>query len=125
MEINEIGVILPRPKGKPMKKLLFCILDSTPKSQELLRTLSKEGYNGTVMNTVGMHHVLPKLNGGAAISLSTMVEDEPRGNLTLFIIIEEDEMPKLKERIRELTNNFEDIKGGMFGLPLESFEGTF
>ncbi|MGM9813670.1 MAG: hypothetical protein ACI32C_02000 [Candidatus Enteromonas sp.] len=108
-----------------MKQLLFCILDNNPKAAHLLRSLSKDGYNGTVMNTVGMHHVLPDIHGhGTAISLSSMVDDLPEGNITLFIIIDEDKLGGLKERIRELTNHFEDIPGGMFVLPLSSVEGN-
>lgn len=109
-----------------MKQLLFCILDNNHKVETLLRTLSKEGYNGTVMNTIGMHHVLPDVHGhGAAISLSSMVDDLPEGNITLFIIIDEDKIDTLKERIRVLTNHFQDIPGGMFVLPLTSVEGNF
>ena len=109
-----------------MKQLLFCILDNNQKAETLLRTLSQEGYNGTVMNTIGMHHVLPDVHGhGAAISLASMVDDYPQGNLTLFIIIDEKDLEQLKERIRALTGSFKDIPGGMFVLPLSSVEGIF
>ncbi len=109
-----------------MKQLLFCILDNNQKAETLLRTLSQEGYNGTVMNTTGMHHVLPDVHGhGTAISLASMVDDYPQGNLTLFIIIDEENLDKLKDRIRVLTGAFKDIPGGMFVLPLSSVEGIF
>ena len=54
-----------------------------------------------------------------------MVDDYPQGNLTLFIIIDEKDLGKLKERIRALTGSFKDIPGGMFVLPLSSVEGIF
>ena len=109
-----------------MKKLLFCILDNNDKAEKFLRTLSQDGYNGTVINTTGMHHVLPDVHGhGTAISLASMVDDLPEGNLTLFIVIDETDLEKLKERIRELTNHFEDIPGGMFVLPVSFVEGNF
>lgn len=109
-----------------MKQLLFCILDNNDKAEKFLRTLSQDGYNGTVINTTGMHHVLPDVHGhGTAISLASMVDDLPEGNLTLFIVIDETDLEKLKERIRELTNHFEDIPGGMFVLPVSFVEGNF
>ncbi len=110
-----------------MKVMLFAILDHVPATEELLRDLSKNGYNGTVIDTVGMHHVLPKFSDSKsmAVSLSNLVDDLPKGNLTIFIIIEEEKLEGLKERIRRFTNNFEDVKGGMFVLPLVSVEGTF
>jgi uncharacterized protein YaaQ len=110
-----------------MKVMLFAILDHVGATEELLRDLSKEGYNGTVIDTVGMHHVLPKFTekGSAAVSLANLVDDLPKGNLTLFIIIEEEKLETLKNKIREATGNFSDVKGGMFVLPLVSVEGTF
>ena len=54
-----------------------------------------------------------------------IVDDLPQGNLTLFIIIEEEKLEALKNEIRSSTDNFHQIKGGMFVLPLASVEGTF
>ncbi len=109
-----------------MKVLLFVILDHNPITEDLLRKLSKEGYNGTVLPCSGMHHVLPKFHGGgAAVSLSEIDDDLPSGNFTLFIIIEEEQADGLKKEIREATENFTKAKGGMFVLPLSSVEGSF
>ena len=109
-----------------MKVLLFAILDNSPVCESLLRDLSKDGYNGTVINTNGLKHVLPKLsNSGVAISLSSMVDDLPQGNLTLFIIIDEEKVEALKAEIRTATHDFTYVKGGMFVLPLISWEGSF
>lgn len=110
-----------------MKVMLFAILDHVPATEELLRRLSKEGYNGTVIDTVGMHHVLPKFtdSGSTAVSLANLVDDLPKGNLTIFIVIDEEKLNGLKEEIRDATGNFTEVKGGMFVLPLASVEGTF
>ena len=109
-----------------MKTLLYAILDKTPDTEELLRALSKEGYNGTVIDTMGLKHVLPKLKGkGALVSLSEMVDDAPKGNIALFVIIEEERLEDLKSHIREATQGFTKVKGGMFVLPLLSVEGNF
>lgn len=109
-----------------MKVMLFAILDRLDATEELLRSLSKEGYNGTVISTTDIKHVLPKLRGeGVSVSLSMIADDLPSGNVTLFIIIDDDKLEALKQEIRDATGNWTKAKGGMFVLPLLSFEGTF
>ena len=109
-----------------MKTLLFVILDHVGATEELLQRLSKEGYNGTVISTTGMHHVLPKFEDqSVSVSLSTIVDGLPSGNLTLFIIIDAEKLESLKSEIREATGEFKLIPGGMFSLPLFDVEGSF
>lgn len=110
-----------------MKVLLFAILDHVDATEKLLHKLSSQGYNGTVIPTSGLHHVLPKFEDtqSGAISLASMVDDLPSGNLTLFIVIEEEKVDELKQEIREATSNFKKVKGGMFILPLVDVEGSF
>lgn len=114
--------------GRPivMKTLLFAILDSNPKAEALLQNLSKAGFNGTVISTAGLHKVLPKLEGqGAAIALSSLVDDLPAGNFTLLIVVDDDRLEEVKDLIREGTGGFVSVKGGMFALPLPFVEGNF
>ncbi len=110
-----------------MKVLLFAILDHVPASEQLLRNLSKEGYNGTVMPTEGMHHAFPQLGDSRvkAVSLAALTDDIPNGNFTLFIVLEDDRLESLQEEIRSATGNFQTIKGGMFVLPVSSVEGFY
>ncbi len=110
-----------------MKVLLFAILDHVPASEQLLRSLSKEGYNGTVIPTEGMHHVFPQFSDSKtkAVSLAALTDDVPSGNFTLFIVIEDSQLEHLQEEIRSATANFQKIKGGMFVLPVSSVEGFF
>ena len=110
-----------------MKVLLFAILDHVPASEHLLRSLSKEGYNGTVIPTEGMHHVFPQFSDSKtkAVSLAALTDDVPSGNFTLFIVIEDNHLEELQKEIRVATENFQKIKGGMFVLPVSSVEGFF
>ena len=109
-----------------MKVMLYVVLDHLPKTEQLLRNLSEKGYNGTVIPTAGLRHVLPKFEDQKmAVSLANLVDDIPQGNITLFIVIDEDKVETLKDEIREATGNFNEIKGGMFVLPLTSWEGSF
>ena len=109
-----------------MKVMLYAVLDHVAETEQLLRTLSIKGYNGTVIPTSGLHHVLPKFKDqSAAISLAMMVDDLPEGNITLFIVIDEEKVDDLKQEIRMATHNFTYVKGGMVVLPLLSYEGSF
>ena len=42
-----------------------------------------------------------------------------------FFIVEEDKLEELKQLIREKTNQFTTIKGGMYSYALHDFEGSF
>ena len=109
-----------------MKVMLYVVLDHVAETEQLLRDLSKKGYNGTVIPTTGLHHVLPKFSDGSgAISLAMMVDDLPEGNITLFMIMDEETVEAVKKDIREATHDFTYVKGGMFVLPLLSWEGSF
>ena len=105
-----------------MKVLLFAILDHVTATEQLIRSLSKEGYNGTVIPTEGMHHVFPQFydSKSTAVSLAALTDD-----LTLFIVLEEEELAKVQNEIRSATLNFQKIRGGMFVLPVTSVEGFF
>ncbi|GEM_PF-1185956 len=107
-----------------MKSLVIAILEHVPATEKLIRSLSKEGYNGTVINAAGLHHVLPKFSDqSAAVSLATMVEDVPSGNITFFVVVDEDKKDALKAEIRNATDGFKSIKGGMLVYPVADAEG--
>ena len=122
------GILSPGPsRGNQMKVLLFAILDHVTATEQLIRSLSKEGYNGTVIPTEGMHHVFPQFydSKSTAVSLAALTDDLPSGNFTLFIVLEEEELAKVQNEIRSATLNFQKIRGGMFVLPVTSVEGFF
>ncbi len=109
-----------------MKSLLIAILERVPATEGLIRDLSKQGYNGTVINADGLHHVLPKLTGqSTAVSLSSIVDDAPRGTITLFIVVDEERKEDLKALLREATDSFHAIPGGMVVYPLADVEGFY
>ena len=109
-----------------MKSLLIAILEHVPATEQLIRDLSKQGYNGTVIDAAGLRHVLPKFHDqSAAVSLANLVDDAPSGNITLFIVVDEERKEALKDTLREATGRFETIKGGMLVYPLTDVEGFY
>ncbi|MCI1244635.1 MAG: hypothetical protein LKK13_00905 [Bacilli bacterium] len=109
-----------------MKVLLFAVLESGHDTEKLLSALSHDGYNGTVIATTSLKHVLmsPHEEEPAFISLSNLADNTFEGNTTLYILVDEEKLPKLQEDIRTYSGNFTKIKGGMFTLPVETFEGS-
>lgn len=110
-----------------MKHLLFAVLENTQDTHDLIHTLSKLGYNGTVMSTKSLKHVLEDVDEDlpSFISLSHIHSNNLTVNTTIYFILEDKELEEVKDKIREFTKGFKSTKGGMFALPLESYEGSF
>jgi hypothetical protein len=112
-----------------MKVLLFAVLERGRLTDALYSAIIADGYNGTMIKTQSLKHVLQNENfeKAAALSLSEIAENthEPGQNSTMFIIVDETKLPRLQEDIRKHTDNFKKIHGAMFVVPLSSFEGSF
>jgi|LAHS01.1.fsa_nt_gb hypothetical protein len=112
-----------------MKVLLFAVLDRGPATDALYSAIIADGYNGTIIKTQSLKHILAKndLESPAVLSLSQIAEDthEAGQNSTMFVIVDENKLPKLQKDIRQYTENFTKIHGAMFVVPIESFEGSF
>ena len=110
-----------------MKHLLFMTLENTKETHDLIHYLSKIGYNGTVLSSTSLKHILADENEDVPsfFSLAHLHENSFVKNTTIYFILEDDELEEVKSEIRKATNNFKSTKGGMFATPLESYEGSF
>jgi hypothetical protein len=112
-----------------MKMMLFAVLERGRDTDALYSTLIADGYNGTLIKTQSLKHVLQNedLSKAAALSLSEIAEDthEPGQNSTMFLIVDQEKLPRLQEDIRRLSGNFKKIHGAMFVVPIQGFEGSF
>lgn len=109
-----------------MKHLAFIILENSRPAEEALFNLSKQGFNGTVLPSSSLKHALD--NDGEIpmfINLSHLEHIKYESNLTIYIVINEEDIPVVKEIIGKATNYFKNCHGGMFIVPLESYEGSF
>ena len=109
-----------------MKHLIKAVLDDHVVTEEILTTLSKAGFNGTVIPSTSLKHTLE--NGGEIpmfMNLAHFESDRFENNTTLEIIIEENKVEEVCSIIREKTKGFTVCKGGMFVIPLPKFEGSF
>lgn len=110
-----------------MKHLLFVVLENTKDTHDLIHDLSTLGINGTVISSKSMKHVLADENEDMPhfISLAHLSSNDFSSNTTIYFILEDEQLEKVKETIRKGTNGFTTTKGGMFATPIESYEGSF
>lgn len=110
-----------------MKHVLFTVLENTRETHDLIRELSKKGFNGTVLSSTSLKHVLEDEHEDTLsfISLSHIHENRFVQNTTIYFILEDEELEQVKQLVREFTDNFKKVKGGMFATPIESYEGSF
>ena len=109
-----------------MKHLLFAILESGHIGEEILHNLSKEGYNGTVIPSTSLKHTLEH-EGDIPMffNLALFESNKFENNITLYLILDEEQIEDVKNIINKHTNHFKNCHGGMFVVPLESYEGSF
>ena len=110
-----------------MKHLLFTTLENTKETHDLIHHLSQLGYNGTVLSSTSLKHILQDENEDVPsfFSLAHYHENKFVQNTTIYFILEEEELEEVENEIRKATENFTNTKGGMFSTKLDSFEGSF
>jgi len=110
-----------------MKHLLFAVLENTNETHDLIRELSHHGINGTVIPTKSLKHVLQDENEDVPsfFSLSHVHDNHLTSNTTIYFILEDEKLREVQDLIRQYTDSFTKVKGGMFTTPIESFEGSF
>lgn len=109
-----------------MKHLIIAIMDDRHVAEEVLSSLSKSGYNGSVISSTSLKHTLE--NGGEIpmfVNLANFESDRLENNTTLNILVEENIIDDVLDIIREKTKSFTLCKGAMFVVPVERFEGSF
>ena len=111
-----------------MKHLLIAILEDNEYSASLLRKLSAEGYNATVLSSTSLHHVLHDEAADTPLFITMNMltsKHQFEENTTIMCVLDEKELVKVQEIIRKETDHFTLTNGGMFSLPIENFEGSF
>ena len=110
-----------------MKKILYLILGKDAVALDVLDSIKRSGYNGTLIETASLRHALDDTfpedkHFFSLVNYESHLKDEPL--LALFVVNEESLEP-LKQCIRDHTDSFRKIKGGMFSRSISDYEGTF
>lgn len=110
-----------------MKHLLFITLENTKETYDLIHHLSNLGYNGTVLSSSSLKHILHDENEDVPsfFSLAHLHENKFVQNTTIYFILEDKELSEVKSEVRIATDDFKNTKGGMFTTVLDSYEGSF
>ena len=107
-----------------MKKVLYLVLENSPKAIETLEELKKEGFNATVVSTESLRHALDESPEDHHFFGLRHLEKEVTTSSMCLFIIDEEKLPVITKVIKEYTNNFKDIKGFMYSQSVDNYEGS-
>ena len=109
-----------------MTKVLYLVMKNSPAAFSTLESLSKEGFNATVVNTESLHKAIdyyPEEHHFFNLRQFESMKENAETVLCIFVL-EEGKLQKAKTIIREQTNHFQDIRGFMYTQSLEDYEGN-
>lgn len=109
-----------------MKHFIYIIIDDHHISEDILSSLSKNGYNGSVFPSTSLKHTLEN-NGDIPlfINLSTIEKNKFENNTTITLVVDESQIEEVLNIVKDKTANFTKARGCSFVLPLEKFIGSF
>ena len=92
----------------------------------MFSTLREHGFNGVVFATTSLKHAMQGEESDERHFLNLAHLELAKMQETTFaiFILEHDRLEEMKEIIRKETNNFKDMKGGMYSRPVPDFEGS-
>ena len=109
-----------------IKYMLWTVFEDSQSTQELLRSLLKDGYNGTMMGASSVNHTYShNAKKAPMFSLSDYAEGVKEPNLAVTFVVDEDKLEELKTLIHKGTEGFKKIHGAMMVLPIAYYEGSF
>lgn len=108
-----------------MKRVLYLVLKSTDHAFHTLEELRKEGYNATVMSTESLKDAVEYFpEEHHFFNLRQLEQKELVESVFCLFVVDEEKINHIKGIIRELTNNFKEVKGFMFSKTIEDYEGS-
>lgn len=109
-----------------MKRILYLFLENSPTAIEVLRSIKEKGFNGTMLETISLRHAIDGNLPEETHFFNLMdwsILDSKESTVSMFLI-DDSRVDELKDSVREHTDNFTRIKGGMFTKKIEDFEGN-
>ena len=107
-----------------MKKVLYLVLENSPKAVETLVELKKEGFNATVVSTESLRHALDESPEDHHFFGLRHLEQEVTTSSICLFIVDESQLVTIIKVIKDYTNNFKDIKGFMYSQNVDNYEGS-
>ncbi len=108
-----------------MKKILYLVLKNTPKAHETLEALKEKGFNGTVIGSNSLRHMMEYFpEEHTFLNLRQTESIDGSESVMCMFVWDNEVIEVIKEEIRKHTNNFKNIKGFMFTKVVEDYEGS-
>ncbi len=108
-----------------MKKELRLVLKSSDRAFSTLEELKREGFNATVVSTESLRHAVDYYpEEHHFFSLRNLEQKEMLQSILCIFIIDDNQLDKIKNIIRNYTNDFKDIKGFMYSFDIHDYEGS-
>lgn len=109
-----------------MKRILYLFLENGPHALKVLETVKGSGFNGTLVGAASIKHALEEKlpEEHSFFSLYNWEAESDKESTFSMYIVEEEHLAPLKQAIRAATKDFREVKGAMFSLPIEDYEGT-
>ena len=108
-----------------MKRILYLFLENSPIAVEVLGAVKKKGYNGTMLETISVRHAIDsEVEETHFFSLMNWDMLNNRESSVTMFLVDETKVEDLKNEIREHTDDFKKVKGGMFTKKIDDFEGN-
>lgn len=109
-----------------MKKLLFAVFENEDETVKIITRLAQNGINGNALESASLKKIYDSsLDDGSFISLRHISHSIFEDNATFFSVLDDDKLKIAEDIIREMTDSFKKIRGGMFVIPIEHIEGSF
>jgi len=110
-----------------MKRLFYLILENNSKASSTFEQIKGHGFNGTIVSTESVKHAVDDYypEEDHFFNLRSYVNHKQDEGFMAMFVVDEERIDELKQIVRDYTNNFKEIKGGMFSKKIDDFEGSF
>ncbi len=108
-----------------MKKELHLVLESCPQAYRTLEELKAKGFNATLLSGESLRHAVDYYpEEHHFLSLRHLEKRELMETIFVMFIVDEEKVNDIKEIVRRDTDGFREIKGFMYSLTIEDYEGS-
>ena len=107
-----------------MKKVLYLVLENSPKALETLEELRKEGFNATIVSTESLRHMMDETPADHHFFGLRHLESEVSTSTLCIFIVDEAKLGDITRVIKVSTHDFKDINGFMYSQSIDNYEGS-
>ena len=106
-------------------KELYLVLKSSPAAYRTLEELKSEGFNATVLSAESLRHAVDYYpEEHHFFTLRHYEKQEMLESILVLFVLPDERVEEAKNTIRQITQNFTEIKGFMYSRPIEDYEGS-